>query len=299
MSQDDLFPGFRTETLPGDGADIFCRIGGKGPPVLFLHGFPQTHILWHKMAGELARHFTCIFADLRGYGDSSPASVKGPLAYSKRAMGADMVALMRRLGHKHFSLVGHDRGGRVAYRLALDAPSLVERVAMLDILPTYEYWQKLDRRFGLSIYHWMFLAQPFPLPETLIDGAPDFFLETKLAAWGKTRDLSFFDAAAFAAYRRQIRDPARVHAMCEDYRAGAGIDYEQDAADREAGKRIEVPALVLWGAGGLTPTGETPLHVWQRWASNVRGMGIDSGHYLPEENPPDTLAALIPFLKGE
>lgn len=296
---DDLFPGFRAETLPGDGADIFCRIGGSGPPVLFLHGFPQSHMMWHRVAPELARRFTCVFADLRGYGRSSPAASETPDAYSKRAMGGDMAALMRRLGFDRFSLVGHDRGGRVSYRLALDRPEILDRVAVLDILPTFEYWQRMDRNFGLKIYHWLFLAQPYPLPERLIGAEPDFYLERKMSSWGKAGDLSAFDPRAIADYRENFRNPARLHAMCEDYRAGAAVDYDHDAVDRQAGKRIAAPLLVLWGSGGVAPAARSPLETWRGWADDVRGEAVDSGHYLPEENPADTLAALLPFLLGD
>jgi haloacetate dehalogenase len=205
---------------------------------------------------------------------------------------------MRGLGHERFALVGHDRGGRCSYRLALDHPGTLARLAVLDITPTFDYWRRLDRRFGLSIYHWMFLAQPYPLPETLIGAAPDFFLEHKMSTWGRDGHVRLFDPVAFESYRSNVRDPERLHAMCEDYRAGASVDVDHDIVDREARKRIAVPLLVLWGTGGAAPTGDTPVETWREWADDVRGVPIDSGHYLPEENPRQVLDALIPFLKG-
>lgn len=295
----DLFPGFTAQIVPGDGVDIFCRVGGSGPPLLFLHGFPQTHMMWHRVAPELAKHFTCVFADLRGYGSSSQPRDMRPDAFSKRAMAGDMVAVMRHLGHERFALAGHDRGGRCSYRLALDHPAALSRLAVLDITPTFDYWQRLDRRFGLSIYHWLFLAQPAPLPETLIGAAPDFFIEHKMMAWSRDGKDAGFDPVAFESYRRNVREPERLHAMCEDYRAGAGVDVDHDIVDREAGRRIKVPLLVLWGTGGVAPTGDTPVETWREWADDVRGVPIDSGHYLPEENPRQVLDALIPFLRAD
>jgi haloacetate dehalogenase len=213
-------------------------------------------------------------------------------------MARDMVAVMNRLGHERFAIVGHDRGARVAYRMALDTPDVVERIAVLDILPTAVYWDKLDRRFGLALYHWMFLAQPAPLPETLIGGSAGFFCDHTLAAWTRTRDLSGFDPRALEHYRAQCHDPARIATMCADYRAGAGPDVDADNADRAARMKIALPLLALWGAAGLAASAGTPLEVWKAWAHDARGAGIDSGHFIPEENPEGTLAALLPFLAG-
>jgi haloacetate dehalogenase len=296
---EDLFPGFESLTIEGDGARIFCRIGGSGPPVLLLHGFPESHLMWHRVAPAIAREFTVIVADLRGYGESTiPPSNPDDLAYSKRKMASDFVAVMKLLGHDRFSIVGHDRGGRVAYRLAFDRPDIVDRLAVLDILPTWNYWQRLDRREGLRIYHWMFLAQPHPLPETLIGGASDAFLEQTLTNWTAARTLNAFDAIALSRYRAQLRDPERRRALCDDYRAGAGPDVDHDEADRTAGRRIMAPLLVLWGSAGIARGSASPLTVWKDWAIDVRGEAIDSGHFLPEENPSATLAALLPFLRG-
>ena len=295
----DLFPGFRSARIEGDGATINCRIGGSGPPLLLLHGFPQTHAMWHRFAPDLAAHFSVVLADLRGYGASSmPPDDDAHAAYSKRTMARDMIAVMGNLGHRKFSVVGHDRGARVAYRMALDTPEYVSRLARLDILPTAGYWDRMDRSFGLNIYHWLFLAQPAPLPERLIEHAGEFFCDWTLASWTKSHDLSSFDPAALKAYRAMFREPARISAMCADYRAGATFDNDADNADRTAGKMIEPPLLALWGTAGLAASAATPLDTWKKWAKDVRGTGIDSGHFIPEENPREALAALLPFLLG-
>ena len=297
---DDLFAGFATERRAANGVDIHCRIGGEGPLLVLLHGYPQSHVMWHRIAPALAEHFTCVIPDLRGYGESeAPRGGGDHAAYSKRTMGSDVVALMAELGHDRFRIAGHDRGGRVAYRLAFDHPDRVERVAVLDILPTYEYWQRMNMAYGLTMYHWLFLAQPEPLPEMLISAEPERYLDHTIASWTKAKDLSAFDSRALAHYRRLFTDPARVHAACEDYRAGAGIDMDLDTADIEAGRRIAVPLYAIWGGGGLAPAGPSPLDVWRRWAENVEGTAVDAGHFVAEEAPDETLAALLPFLKGE
>ncbi len=295
----DLFPGFRSEKIAGAGVDIHCRIGGDGPPLLLLHGYPQTGAMWHAVAGELAKAFTCVIADLRGYGESGIAA-DDPVhrAYSKRAMAADMVAVMRGLGHDRFAIAGHDRGARVAYRLALDTPEAVSRLAILDILPTYDYWAKFDRGFGLKIYHWTFLAQPAPLPEMLIGMAPIPYLEWTIASWTGSGNLGAFDGRALDHYRAFFTEPARLHATCEDYRAGATVDLDDDRRDVEAGNRIKAPLLALWGNAGISHGADSPLEVWKRWGEDVRGAGIDSGHFVAEENPGETLVELLPFLEG-
>lgn len=297
----DLFPGFTEARLKGDGLELYARIGGEGPPLVLLHGYPETHVMWHRVAPELARHFTLVIPDLRGYGqsDCAAASVDGS-AYSKRAMAADIVAAMASLGHDRFRLAGHDRGARVGYRLALDHRDRVERLAVLDILPTADYWRRMDRAYGLKMYHWMFLAQPAPLPETLIAGAPVTYLEHTLASWTKAGDLSAFDPRALDHYRRFFCEPDRIHAVCEDYRAGAGIDCDLDEADRAAGRTIACPLLAVWGGGGLASASagaETQLDVWRRWADDVTGAPADSGHFVAEENPAATLAQLLPFMQ--
>lgn len=215
--------------------------------------------------------------------------------YSKRAMAKAMVEAMEQLGHVHFALAGHDRGGRVSYRLALDHPGRLSKLAVLDILPTYNYWERMNRAYALKIYHWTFLAQPAPLPETLIAGQGEFFLRFKMASQTKSKTLEAIDKRALEHYIAPFRDPARVHAMCEDYRAGAYIDYDLDKADFEAGKKITVPMLALWGGVGIAQAAATPLDIWKQWATNVEGQPVDSGHFLTEENPDVTAQALRAF----
>jgi haloacetate dehalogenase len=289
------FNGFEAQEFSLGEASIFARVGGSGPPLLLLHGYPQSHLMWARVAPALTARFTVVVPDLRGYGrSSSPPSHNGE-RYSKRVMARDMVALMATLGHQRFAVAGHDRGGRVAYRLALDHPDVVTKIATLDIVPTGEMWAGMDAARAMSVYHWMFLAQPEPLPETLISGAPDFYVDHKLASWSGDKSLRAFAPDALDAYRAAFRDPARVHATCEDYRAGATIDRALDEVDRAAGRKIAAPLLALWGAKGIPAQGEDPLTVWRRWASDVRGSGIEAGHFLPEEAPEATAEALAEF----
>jgi haloacetate dehalogenase len=298
----DLFPGFDARTFDTGEAEIFARIGGKGPPLLMLHGYPQCHVMWHRIAAALAESFTCVIADLRGYGASSvPASRPDHEPYSKRAMARDMVAVMAQLGFDRFALAGHDRGGRVGYRLALDHGERVSRLAVLDIVPTHAMWHDFTVRLAMKTYHWLFLAQPEPLPETLIGAVPDYYLDTTIASWTKDNSLAAFDLATLDRYRQLFRDPARLHAACEDYRAGQSFDLAADEADVAAGRRIACPVFVLWGKAGI-PGGSNggedgPLATWRNWAGNVDGAAIDAGHFVCEENPQATLAALLPFLR--
>jgi haloacetate dehalogenase len=292
-----LFPGFTERTITGDDdLEIFCRVGGAGPPVVLIHGFPQTHAMWHRVAPVLADHFTVVALDLRGYGRSTaPPDDAEHRVYSKRSMGGDVRAVMSELGHDRFRVVGHDRGARVAYRLALDHPEVVERVAVLDILPTAEYWDMLSPRFGIAIYHWMFLAQPAPFPERLIGGESRYFCDHSLASWTKDADLGAFDPTALDDYRTMFDDPARIAAMCADYRAGATFDLALDRDDREHGRLIQPPVLDLYGQRGPEPT---PDHtdVWRRWAVEVTAAPVPSGHFVAEENPTATAGALVEFL---
>ncbi|HLM39235.1 MAG TPA: alpha/beta hydrolase [Microvirga sp.] len=284
-----MFEGFTQRRIATSGAVINLRHGGSGPPVLLLHGHPQTHAMWHRIAPRLARRYTVVCADLRGYGDSSkPPTDPDHEPYSKRAMARDGVEVMQALGFERFALVGHDRGGRCAYRMALDHPERVLSLSVLDILPTLEHFERTDMAFAMGYWHWFFLAQPHPLPERLIAADPDaFYLR---------RGRSGFDPAALAEYRRCFTDPETIHAMCEDYRAGAGIDMRLDEADRQAGRRIACPVQALWGLrNGLALWYDVPA-VWRDWAAHVEGHGIDCGHYLAEEAPDETLAALEPFL---
>src|ERR1700758_4742885 len=292
----DLFPGYEPRWINTTSGRIFARVGGKGPPLLLLHGYSSTHVMWHKVAPLLDDRFTLIIADLPGYGWSDmPESDKEHTPYTKRAMANAFVEAMEALGYGHFALAGHDRGGRVSYRLALDHPGRLSRLAVLDILPTYNYWEKMNRLYALKIYHWTFLAQPYPLPETLIGGNPDFFLKQKMASQTRTGDLSALDPRALEHYLAPFRDPSRVHAMCEDYRAGATADFEIDKADHDAGKKITIPMLALWGDTGVAQAAATPLDTWKTWATDVSGAPVDSGHFLTEENPDVTAKLLREF----
>ena len=294
----DLYPGFDSKWAGTSVGRIFTRVGGKGPPLLLLHGYAQTNVMWHKMAGELAKHFTLVIPDLPGYGWSvAPHAEADHAPYTKRAMAAVMIELMDKLGHAHFSLAGHDRGGRVGYRLALDHPGRLDKLATLDIVPTYAMWHDIDARLATRIWHWTFLALPAPFPETMIGADPVHFWDWKTAQGTKTKNLSAFDPRALAHYRAFFKDPARIHATCEDYRAGRTTDLGFDEADRAAGNKIACPLLVLWGETGIPSETRDPLDTWREWAADVRGFSIDSGHYLPEENPMATQKALIDFFK--
>ena len=289
------FNGFSAHEIALGEATIFARVGGAGPPLLLIHGYPQSHLMWSRVAPSLAANHTVVAMDLRGYGRSSAPPSRNGERYTKRVIAKDAVALMSALGHDTFAVAGHDRGGRVAYRLALDSPQVVTKIAVLDIVPTWEMWAGMDAARAMQVYHWMFLAQPEPMPETLINGAPDYYIDQKLASWCGDKSLRAFLPEALDAYRTAFRDPARVHATCEDYRAGATIDRALDEADRAAGRKIAAPLLALWGAKGIPAKGEDPLTAWRRWASDVRGAGIDAGHFLPEEAPEATGKALTAF----
>jgi len=292
----DLFPGFASEWVATSRGRIFARVGGNGPPLLLLHGYPQTHVMWHRVAPQLAERFQLVIADLPGYGWSDvPKTDVDHTPFSKRGMAEAMIEVMERLGHARFALAGHDRGARVSYRLALDHPGRLSRLAVLDILPTIDYWAKMDRALALRIYHWAFLAQPEPLPEHLIAANPDEYFTHTLKAWIKP-GADPFDPRALQHYLTALRDPLRIHAACEDYRAGATTDVAHDQADLDAGRKIATPLLALWGGAGIAASAATPLDTWCRWATNVSGGPIESsGHFLCEEQPEATAAALIAF----
>ena len=265
---------------------------GAGPPLLLLHGYPQTGYMWHKIAPRLAEDFTVVVADLRGYGDSDkPTSSEDHAVYSKRAMANDMMAVMTALGHSQFFIAGHDRGGRVAHRLARDYPQAVTKLAVLDIAPTAMMYDTTDMHFATSYYHWFFLIQPAPFPETLIGSDPKFFLESKMQHWGKDRTAITNDA--FDEYLRCFSNPDTIHASCEDYRASASIDLEHDAAD--VGLKLDIPLLVLWGATAMVGNKYDMLCAWREVATDVTGFAVPGGHYLPEEAPDETYQALLDF----
>lgn len=288
-----LIPGFTERDLETGEVRIRAAMGGSGPPLLLLHGHPQTHVTWHKVAPALARRFTVVATDLRGYGDSGrPPSTPDHLPYSKRVMARDQVEVMRLLGHGRFAVVGHDRGGRVAHRMALDHPEAVDRLAVLDIAPTATMYARTDREFATRYFWWFFLIQPYDLPERLIGADPDYFLRRHVEA--QTRVPGSVDEAVLQEYLRCYRDPASRHAICEDYRAAATIDLGHDAAD--AGRKVTAPLLALWGARGVVGQLYDVLATWQEKAADVRGCALDCGHNLQEEAPEALLAELLPFL---
>ncbi len=290
-----MFEGFTKQTITVDGIDIFCRVGGEGPPLLLLHGYPQTHVMWHKVVPELSKHFTCVCADLRGYGASAkPASTPDHAPYSKRAMAADMVGVMRALGHARFRVLAHDRGGRVAHRMALDWPDAVQSMVILDIAPTREMYANTTDSFARTYWHWFFLIQPAPLPEDAILADPEAFVRRKCGSWGSGGAVLGEDA--MQAYIEGFSDPATIHAACEDYRAAATIDIEHDDADGD--QKVECPMHVLWGANGAIEAHFDCLELWRLRALRVTGATIPCGHYLAEECPIDVLDQSIPFLSA-
>jgi haloacetate dehalogenase len=292
------FDSFESSTVETGETSIFVCRAGEGPPLLLLHGFPETHRMWHRVAPVLGRDFTVVCADLRGYGASGkPRSTPDHTPYSKQALARDMLFVMEQLGFRRFSIAGHDRGGRVAYRLALDHPDRVERLALLDIIPTSEAFERADARFALAFWPWSLLAQPEPLPERLLGAAPEAVVDDALTGWGS--EPAQFPPEVRSAYVEALRDPATVHAICEEYRAAATLDRESDSSDRAAGRRIECPVLALWSAGGPLDTWYAdsggPLGIWRRWANVVDGRPIAGGHFFPEQNPDETARALRAF----
>jgi haloacetate dehalogenase len=290
-----MFDGFAEHKLEVQRGTIHARVGGTGPPLLLLHGYPQTHLMWHAAAPLLARHFTVVASDLAGYGASlRPAPATDHVPHSKRALAVDQVEAMQALGYGRFCVAGHDRGGRVAYRMALDHPDRVDALAVLDIVPTAEVWARADARLALVYWHWGFLAQPAPLPERLIAGDPDAYFEHHQRSIGLGGLPERYPDAVLDAYRAQLRDHGAVQAICEDYRAGASIDRALDEADR--GRRIGCPVLALWGRrGALEPLYGDVLGVWRPWAADVRGRGIDASHFLVEDCPEQVAEELIAF----
>lgn len=288
-----LISGFERHRLPGDGVEIDALVGGEGSPLLLLHGWPETRVGWAKVAPILAKHFTVVVPDLRGYGRSDkPAGSGDHTAYSKRTVARDQIATMSALGFSRFAVAGHDRGGRVAYRLALDHPDAVSRLAVLDIVPTVEVWTNMTAQSAVQQWHWMFQVQPDGLPERMIGADPEFFLRYILehqAGKGFT-----FDPESLWDYIACIQDPDMIRGMCEDYRAGWTIDRELDEADKGS-KRIVAPMLVLWGEGG-TVAKTDPLNIWSDWADQVSGYSLRCGHFLPEEASTEVASAITSFM---
>jgi haloacetate dehalogenase len=297
---ESIFPGYENRLVSIGDQRISVQVGGSGRPLLLLHGYPQSHAAWIKLAVPLARNFTCVIADLPGYGASSiPADTPDHETFSKRRMAALLVSAMASIGYANFSVMGHDRGARVAYRMALDHPATIRRLVIIEIIPTSDMWEAFNAEMAMKAYDWSFLAQPFPMPETLIAGDPVFYLEWTLRSWAKDHCLDLFDSRSLESYREQMRDPARVHAMCEDYRAGASIDRWLDLADKARGAKITAPLLFVWSKSGFPAATGDPLSLWKEWSHKLSGAEIDSGHFMPEENPNALLAAAVPFLNAD
>lgn len=294
-----LLAGFSAHDVDVDGTRLHVAVGGDGPPVLLLHGYPETHAMWHAVAPSLAEHHTVVAPDLRGYGDSArPPSGPDHAAYGKRTMAADVVGLMRALGHERFAVVGHDRGARVTHRLCLDHSEAVTRAAVLDVVPTRHVLHHVDLTLARTYDHWFFLAQEGDLPERMVTPVAELWLRRKLAGWAA--DGARFDETVVADYVRCF-DADSVHATCEDYRAGLTCDLTDDEASWEGGDRVTVPLLALWGAHGLLEAAYDVLAVWRSYAASpdlVSGEALDCGHFLPEEAPAATTAALLDFLAG-
>jgi haloacetate dehalogenase len=292
----DLFPHFRALQVEIDPTvTINAIVGGSGPPLLLLHGHPQTHAIWHRVAPRLAEHFTVVACDLRGYGDSSkPQGAPDHANYTKRAMAADMVAVMQSLGFATFRVLAHDRGARVAHRLALDHPQAVERMALLDIAPTLAMYEQTSDAFARAYWHWFFLIQPAPLPERLIEADPAAYVRDVMGK--RSAGLAPFDPRALAEYQRCLALPGAAHGICEDYRAAATIDLEHDRFDRDAGNCLALPLMVLWGEQGVVGRCFDPLKEWQRVAADVQGGALPCGHYIAEEAPDMLLERVLPFL---
>jgi haloacetate dehalogenase len=289
-----MFEGFERVRVEAEGASINAVRGGAGPPVLLLHGYPQTLAMWHLVAPRLAESFTVVAADLRGYGESSrPEGGEDHVGYSKRAMALDQVQVMQELGFDSFAVVGHDRGARVAQRMALDHPERVTKLAVLDIVPTRHVFEMADKELATAYYHWFFLIQPYDLPERLIGADPHYFFGKTLGAYGT--GMQVFYPEAYAEYQRNFRDPRAIHAMCEDYRAAATIDLDHDDADRA--RKVECPLLALWAGKGVVERLYDVLEVWREYATDVRGRVLPSGHYLAEERSGEVAEELVSFLE--
>jgi haloacetate dehalogenase len=300
MTTDDApwFDGFDGRHHDVNGIRLFARTGGRtdAPPLLLVHGFPQTHAMWHRVARALAPHFRLVLPDLRGYGDSDkPPGEPDHANYAKRALAADLAALMRALGHERYLVAGHDRGGRVAHRLALDHPQAVAKLCLIDIAPTLDMYAATDMAFARAYYHWFFLIQPAPLPERLIGADPRFYLRANLGGWG-SGGLGHVEPRALAEYERCYCTPEAIHAVCEDYRTSAGIDLEHDRASRERGEKIACDLLVLWGERGVVHRLFDPLALWRaQCAGGVSGRAMAAGHFIPEERPDETAQSLREF----
>lgn len=290
-----MFPAsFKQQMIQVNDVELNVVIGGVGPPLFLLHGFPQTSVIWHRVAPELARHFSLVMPDLRGYGNSAvPAADPEHRCYSKREMAKDIIALADHFGIERFALAGHDRGGRVGYRLVLDHPGRVTKYCAIDIIPTLDVWEEMDTAATVSSFHWSLLAAKAPLPEELIGQNPTLFYRLLLERWAS--DIAKLDPGAVQAYLDQYQDPRKIQAQCEDYRAGATIDRLNDQANRDAGDQLDCPVLVLWSTGYLSDKANSPIQTWHKWASDVAEAPIDCGHFIVEEEPQLAANAMVEF----
>ncbi len=295
-----MFSGFTERSVATSRGEVFVRVGGDGPPILLLHGYPQTHVMWRDVAPALTAGNTVVVADLPGYGASfRPQPSADHRAHSKRSLAADLVETMQALGFERFAVAGHDRGGRVAYRMALDHSERVAAVGAFDVVPTGEVWSRADARMALAYWHWAFLAQPAPMPERMIASQPDLFFDVHVRALGLGRAADRYPAEIMALYRGLLNDPGYVEAVCEDYRAGATVDRSDDDDDRSSGRLIESPMLLLWSAHGALPAfyGDV-VEVWRPWASDICGRGLDASHFLVEDQPEEVSAELVALLRS-
>lgn len=291
-----MLPNFTAQRIAIGDSELHVRTGGSGPPLLLLHGYPQTGAMWHQVAPKLAQHYSLVIPDLPGYGQSQgPACDDAFLAYSKRTTAQTMADLMTNLGHDKFRLAGHDRGARVAFRLALDHAERVQKYAAIDIVPTLDQWAKMNADRAISGYHWQFLAVPAPLPEKMIGSDPDMYLAHLLRRWAGNFDA--LTQGSLDDYHDAFRRPEVIHATCNDYRAGASIDRVHDQASRDAGEKIQCPVHVIWGKGYLSNRAGSPLPVWQQWSDDVAETGLDCGHFVAEELPDECARAMLAFFK--
>jgi haloacetate dehalogenase len=293
----DLFAGFAARRIRTKGGEIYARIGGTGPPLLVLHGYPQTHMAWHAIAPALAQHFTLVVADLRGYGRSTcPPTDLAHRAYAKRTMAREMIEVMTALGMADFLVLGHGRGARVAYRMALDRPEVVKRLVLIEVLATPDQWSTIEAAGSQQLARWSFLAQPAPIPESLIAADPASWVDGRLKRVARGQSLDVFHPAALADYRQVMMDPDHVHATCEDYRAGSGVDVDDDEASLADGQKIACPMLLVVASAGALVDIADPSALWRRWCRDLTTVTVDSGHWVPEENPSALAAHAIPFL---
>lgn len=291
-----MIDGFTHSRVATNGIELSVHRGGAGAPLILLHGYPQNHMCWAHVAPELAQHFDVIIPDLRGYGDSdAPADDANHTVYSKRVMARDIVGVMETFGIARAHVLGHDRGGRVAYRMALDHPEQVDRLGIIEIVPTGDFWAAWGAELAMKAYHWTFLAQPAPLPERMIAADPEGYIDWTLKNWTLADSLDVFSEDALQGYRAQVRDPARVHAMCADYRAGATFDKALDEADKATRRKISAPLMFLYAEDGFPAKTGDPARLWQTWAKAVETATCKSGHFAMEENPKAVLETFLPF----